>query len=56
MSIKIEIRGPSPRCLFPRKKPFVYFPGSHRNSTIALRVKIFSQKVEAREQGVSYDA
>ena len=40
MSIKMEIRGPSPCCLFPRKEPFVYFSGSHRNSTIALRVEI----------------
>ena len=29
MSIQIEIRGPSPRCLFPREKSFVYFFDSH---------------------------
>jgi len=40
MSTKIETRGPSPCSLFPRKEPFVYFPGSHRNSTIPLRVEI----------------
>ena len=39
-SIKIEIRGPSPRCLFPRKASFAYFSESHRDSTIALRVEI----------------
>jgi len=42
MSIKIEIRGPSPRCIFPRKEPFVYFSESHRDPTIALRVEIYS--------------
>jgi len=40
MSIKIEIRGPSPRRLCPRKESFVYFSESHRDSTIALRVGI----------------
>jgi len=42
MSIKIEIRGPSPRCLFPSKESFAYFSESHRDSTIALRVEILS--------------
>jgi len=41
MSIKIEIRGPSSRCLYPKKEYFVYFSESHRDSTIALRVEIF---------------
>ena len=45
MSIKTEIRGPSPRCLFPRKELFVYFSESHRDSTIALRVEIFHLRV-----------
>jgi len=40
MSIKIEIRGPSPRCLLPRKELFVYVSESRRDSTIALCVKI----------------
>ena len=40
MSIKMQIRGPSPRCLFPRMESFVYFSESHRDSTIALRVEI----------------
>ena len=40
MSIKIEIRGPSPHCPCPRKESFVYFSGSHRISTITLRVEI----------------
>ena len=39
MSIKIEICGPWPRCLFLKKKLFVYFSGSHQNCTIALREK-----------------
>ena len=39
MSIKIEIRGPSPRCLYPRKESFVYFSESLRDSTITLRVE-----------------
>jgi len=42
MSIKIEIRGPSPRCLFTIKESFVYFIESHRDSTIALRMEILS--------------
>ena len=45
MTIKIEIRGPSPRCLFHRKESFVYFSESHRDSTIALRVEIFHLRV-----------
>jgi len=36
MSTKIEICGPSPHCLFPRKESFVYFSGSHQNSRITL--------------------
>jgi len=40
MSIKIKIRGPSPRCLFPWREPFVYSSGSLPQSTIALRVEI----------------
>ena len=40
MSIKIEIRGPSPRCRFPRMESFVYFSECRRDSTIALRVEI----------------
>jgi len=32
MSIKVKIRGPSPRCLFPRQESFVHFPKSHRDS------------------------
>ena len=39
MSIKIQIRGPSPRCFFARKEMFVYLSGSHRNWT-TLRVDI----------------
>ena len=42
MSIKIEIRELSPRCLYPRKESFVYFSESLRESTIALRVEISS--------------
>jgi len=40
MSIKFEIRGPSPRCLSTRKELYVYFSESHRDSTIALRMEI----------------
>ena len=39
-SIKIEICGPSPRCLFLRKELFVYFSESHRDYIIALREEI----------------
>ena len=40
MSIEIEIRGPSPHCLFLKHETSVYFFGSHWNSTIAFRVEI----------------
>jgi len=39
MSIKTEIRGPSPRCLFPRKKSFVNFFESHRDPPSPFKIE-----------------
>jgi len=51
MSIKIEIHWLSPLSLFPRKESFVYFSESHRDSTIALRVKILETKIREMRVG-----